>query len=185
MKSFWSFVTAQWYAHHAGFRAERIDAEVRDHSDSVRLARAADPHSPRHALAILIRLGGGRQHRGWRIAFLALLIGCGFLAMADTITGSPVLAYLHTGQGVRDAPQQAIEYQDQRLDGNAAVPIVWRDLHGASLPAGQLGSFAFAQLFNIELLLTLFWLTARARILPRWTPAVAAAVWLISFVRFL
>jgi hypothetical protein len=64
-------------------------------------------------------------------------------------------------------------------------PIVWRDLNRAALPAGQVGSYAFAQLFNGALLLALFWLTARARILPRWTPAIAAAIWLISFVRFL
>jgi len=130
--------------------------------------------------------------RGWRIAFVALLIGCGFLAMADTITRSPLLAYVHSGQGVREAPQEAIAHQDQRLDDKATMPmladdqpIVWRDLHRAALPAGEGVVFAFAQLFNMALLVALFWLTARARILPRWTPAIAAAIWLISFVRFL
>src|SRR5258707_1206815 len=97
--------------------------------------------------------------RGWRIAFVALLIGCGFLAMADTITRSPLLAYVHSGQGVREAPQQAIAYQDQRLDNKATMPmlaydqpIVWRDLKRVALPAGQRASFAFAQVFNIALL---------------------------------
>jgi len=155
--------------------------------------------NPRRAIPVALAFGVSYcyavnamwRRRGWRIAFIALLVACGFLAMADTITQSPVLAYLHSGQGVRDAPQQAIAYQDQRLDTNATMPnlandrpIVWRDLNRATLPAGQLGSFAFAQLFNLALLLALFWLTARARILPRWTPAIAAAVWLVSFVRF-
>ena len=91
-----------------------------------------------------------------------------------------------------EAPQEAIAHQDQRLNDKATMPmladdqpIAWRDLHRAALPAGQLGVFAFAQLFNIALLVALFWLTARARILPRWTPAIAGAIWLISFVRFL
>ena len=133
-----------------------------------------------------------RHPRRGHIAFIALLIGCGFLAMADTITRSPLLAYVHSGQGVREAPQQAIAHQDQRLDDKATMPmladdqpIVWRDLHRAALPAGESVAFAFAQLFNVVLLVALFWLTARARILPRWTPAIAVAIWLISFVRFL
>jgi hypothetical protein len=156
--------------------------------------------NPRRAIPVALAFGVSYCYvvnamwprRGWRMAFVALLIGCGFLAMADTITRSPVLGYLHSGQGVRDAPQQAIAYQDQRLENDATVPmlptdlpIVWRDLNRAALPAGERVSFAFAQLFNVALLVALFWLTARARILPRWTPAVAAAIWLISFVRFL
>jgi len=156
--------------------------------------------NPRRAIPVALAFGVSYCYvvnamwprRGWRIAFIALLIACAFLAMADTITRSPLLAYLHSGQGVREAPQQAIAYQDQRLDNKATMPmladdqpIVWRDLHRAVLPAGERGVFAFAQLFNVALLVALFWLTARARILPRWTPAVAAAIWLISFVRFL
>jgi hypothetical protein len=156
--------------------------------------------NPRRAVPVALAFGMSYCYvvnamwprRAWRIAFIALLIGCGFLAMADTITRSPVLAYLHAGQGVREAPQQAVAYKDQRLDDKNTMPmladdqpLVWRDLRRAAIPAGQGGSFAFAQLFNIALLVALFWLTARARILPRWTPVVAAAVWLLSFVRFL
>lgn len=156
--------------------------------------------NPRRAIPVALAFGVSYCYvvnamwprRGWRIAFLALLAGCAFLAMADTITHSPMLAYVHSGQGVREAPQQAIAYQGQRLDDKATMPmladdqpIVWRDLRRAALPEGQIASFAFAQFFNVALLVALFWLTARARILPRWTPAVAVAIWLISFVRFL
>jgi hypothetical protein len=156
--------------------------------------------NPRRAIPVALAFGVSYCYvvhamwprRGWRIVFIALLIGCGFLAMADTITRSPLLAYVHSGQGVREAPQQAIAYQDQRLDDKATMPmladdqpIVWRDLKRAALPDGQIGSFAFAQLFNLALLVALFWIAARARILPPWTPAVAAAIWLISLARFL
>jgi hypothetical protein len=34
------------------------------------------------------------------------------------------------------------------------------------------------------LLVGLFWLTARAELLPRWMPYVAAGVWVASLVRF-
>ncbi|MEA2325833.1 MAG: hypothetical protein QOE68_792 [Thermoanaerobaculia bacterium] len=156
--------------------------------------------NPRRAIPVALAFGVSYCYvvnamwprRGWRIAFIALLIGCGFLAMADTITRSPLLAYLHSGQGVREAPQQAIVYQDQRLNDKKTMPmladdepIVWRDLNRATLSAGASASFAFAQLFNIALLVALFWLAARSRILPRWTPAIAAALWIIGFVRFL
>jgi|GEM_PF-1602193 len=156
--------------------------------------------NPRRAIPVALAFGVSYCYvvnamwprRGWRIAFVALLIGCAFLAMADTITRSPLLAYVHSGQGVREAPQEAIAHQDQRLNDKSTMPmladdqpIVWRDLHRATVPTGQLGVFAFAQLFSVALLFALFWLTTRARILPRWPPAIAAAIWLISFVRFL
>src|SRR4051794_18317649 len=62
MKSFCSFVTAQWYAHHARTRVER-DAEVHDHSDSLGLARAPDADAHRRALTVFVRMGGHGQHR--------------------------------------------------------------------------------------------------------------------------
>jgi hypothetical protein len=130
--------------------------------------------------------------RGWRIAFIALFAFCGCLAMADTLTGSPVLAYLHMGQGVREAPQQAIVYKDQRLNRketmpmlHADEPLIWHDLGSARVAREQRGTFAFTEAFNAALLIALFWLTARARLLPRWTPAVVAAAWILSFARFL
>jgi len=130
--------------------------------------------------------------RGWRIAFIALLIGCGFLAMADTITRSPLLAYLHSGQGVRDAPQQAIGI---RISGWMTrgpcrrSPMTSRSSVRSCVAPHCRGDnalhFAFANSSSVHCSFALFLAHRRARILPRWTPAIAAAIWLISFVRFL
>ncbi|HEV7428797.1 MAG TPA: hypothetical protein VGQ46_20790 [Thermoanaerobaculia bacterium] len=156
--------------------------------------------NPRRAIPVALAFGVSYCYaanamwprRGWRIAFIALLLGGAFLAMSDTITRAPLLAYLHTGQGMPEAPQHALAYREERLDDRKTMPslaedqpIVWRDLQRATVPEGQGVSFAFVQLFNVAILVALFSLTARARILPHWTAAVAVAVWLISFVRFL
>ncbi len=130
--------------------------------------------------------------RLWRIAFITLFLFCGCLAMADTFTGSPVLEYLHSGQGVRDAPQKAIDYLDERLDRKETMPmlhtdvrpLIWHDLGRARLGT-QRALFAVTQIFSIALVVALFWLTSRAGLLPRWTPVVAAVIWLASFARFL
>ena len=45
--------------------------------------------------------------------------------------------------------------------------------------------FIASQAMGLYLLVGLFWLTARARILPRWSPYAAAGVWLVSLVRFI
>lgn len=154
--------------------------------------RRAIPVALAFAVSYVYVVNAMWPRRGWRIAFIALFAFCGFLAVADTLTGSPVLAYLHMGQGVREAPQQAIVYKDQRLNKKETMPmlhadeaLIRRDLGRARIHREQLGIFAFTQVFNAALLIALFWLTARARLLPRWTPAVVAALWLLSFARFL
>lgn len=126
--------------------------------------------------------------RGWRIAFIALLLLSAVLAMSDTLFGKPVLAFLHTGQAVRQQPQDGIRIEELTLDQRSMPklmrddPITWRDLGRARL--ANVRQFTIAQAFLLALLAGLFWLVARARLLPRWAPLAAVAVWALSFVRF-
>lgn len=131
--------------------------------------------------------------RGWRVAFIAVTIVCCFLAMADTLTSSPVLSYIHTAQGIRDPPQQAMNYKEERLNKPKTMPelhhdqnpLVWHDLGRARLPPKYRQRWIKAQLFCMLMLAAAFWLASRAKLLPRYTAAAAVAVWLASFVRFL
>jgi hypothetical protein len=147
------------------------------------------------ALAALIAYGYVAQQTWesgrWRVTFAALLVLCGFLAFADTLLRQPVLAYLHTGQAIRQAPQEAIRVEHLRLDTNSMRTlqkddpnVIWRDLGAARFDRTQLANFTFAQLFVLALLAGFLWLVARARLLPRWAPLAGIGVWLLSAVRF-
>jgi hypothetical protein len=147
------------------------------------------------AVAYCWAAGRAWAHRGWRVAFVALLAFSAVLAMADTIFRSPVLAYIHTGQAVKASPQDALKFEKLRLDRNSMPalmdnekPVIWRDLGTARMPAGgnRRTHFVVSQLFAAALLAGLLWLVTRVRLLPRWAPIVAVGVWAGSIVaRFL
>ncbi|HYK03468.1 MAG TPA: hypothetical protein VE974_17045 [Thermoanaerobaculia bacterium] len=129
-----------------------------------------------------------REWQRWRIAFIALFLMSGLLAMSDTLFGKPAIAYLHTGQAIRHDVHDIVRAERMRLDTDSLPrltrdePITWRDVDRAK--AQNLGTFAVTQTMGVLLLFGLFWLTARAELLPRWLPWAAVAMWAVSLVRF-
>jgi hypothetical protein len=131
--------------------------------------------------------------RRWRVGILALVVLSAFLAMADTLVRDPAMAFLRTGQAMKLQPHEALEKENLELipwympklmrDSN----VVWRDLDSARIDrgTGRRTAFLVVQGVGLYLVVGLFWLAARARLLPRWAPLGVAAVWLVSLVRFL
>lgn len=155
--------------------------------------------NPRRAIPVVLAFGVAWifatdrvwTQRAWRIAVVALFVVSGWLAVMDTFNKTPALAFLHTGQAIREAPQEAMAKKELRLTPKSMPALMaderidWHDLGRARVQPGRRAIFAFSQLFNLALLAAPFWLAARARLLPRWSPAMAAALWLASLIRFI
>lgn len=157
--------------------------------------------NPRRAIPVVLAFGVAWcwsvdqvwERRGWRAGVIALLALSAFLAMADTLVRDPAMAFLRTGQAMKLQPHEALEKENMILlpwympklmcDEN----VVWRDLEGARIErgTGRRTAFLASQAAGLFLLCGLFWLTARAGILPRWAPWGVVGVWLISLTRFL
>jgi hypothetical protein len=129
--------------------------------------------------------------RPWRIAFVTVLVISCVLAMADTLFHTPAVTFLSTGQAIQHNPKEAMTIRFMRFDSAtmptlmADEPPVWHDLGKARLTRSAAPSFLFAQVFNAFFCCALLWLLARAKLLPRYSPAIGAAIWLVSVVRFL
>jgi len=133
-------------------------------------------------------------NRRWaRAGFVAMFVLSAFLALSDTILRDPALAYLRMGQAMRIQPQEALVKENMRLYPYYMTKLVpdtkidWFDLDTARIERGKGGrtNFVAAQAVGLYLLVGLFWLTARARILPRAAPWIAAGVWVLSLARFI
>ncbi|HEX8252297.1 MAG TPA: hypothetical protein VF846_04035 [Thermoanaerobaculia bacterium] len=141
------------------------------------------------AFAFAYLYGLDRTWEKLRNLFIALLVMSAFLAMSDTVLGKPAMAYLRTGQAIRHDIHEVVRAERMRLDTDSLPHLMhdeaiqWRDVATAS--PQHLGTFALTQLFALALLIGLFLLTARAELLPRWMPFVAAGVWIASLARFI
>ena len=97
---------------------------------------------------------------------------------------------LTVGQAIQSNPKQTITIGYMRFDNGTMPtlmhdePLVWHDLAPARVAREPAAKFAFAQAFNAFFVCALLWLLARAQLLPRYAPAIAAVVWLVSGVRF-
>lgn len=152
--------------------------------------RRAIPAVLSFAVAWLWTAGKVWSERRWRLVFVALLLLSSALALADTLLSNPTITWLHTGQAIRQKPQDAMDVVDRKLDEFPAVmhdeTIVWNDMPSARIAASRVGAFAAGQSVGLFLLIGVLWLVARAQLLPRAAPLIAAGVWLLSaIVRFL
>jgi hypothetical protein len=140
------------------------------------------------AFAFAYLYAADRTWERWRGVFIALFVMSGLLAMSDTLFGKPAMAYVHTGQAIRHDIHKVAQSVWMRLDTDALPhlqsdePIDWFDTPRAK--AQNLGAFAVTQAGALLLLVGLFWLTARAELLPRWMPYAAVGLWVASLVRF-
>lgn len=126
----------------------------------------------------------------WRVAFIAVLaISCA-LAMADTLLHTPAVQFLSTGQAIQHNPKEPITIGYMRFDNEtmptlmADEPPIWHDLGRAHVAREAAVKWAFAQIFNAFFCWALLWLLARAQLLPRWVPALAVTIWILSVVRY-
>jgi hypothetical protein len=133
------------------------------------------------------------DRRWWRTGIIAMLVLSGVLALSDTLLHDPALAYLRMGQAMRLQPQEALVKENMRLYPYAMTKlqpdgkIEWFDLGTVRIERSEhrRTKFAATQAMGLYLLVGLFWLTTRARILPRWAPHAAFAVWVLSLARFI
>jgi hypothetical protein len=133
------------------------------------------------------------DRRWWRIGAIALFVMSGLLALSDTLVHDPVMAYMRTGQAMRIHPQEAAVKENLRLFPYSMPKLLhdteidWRDLGTARIERREYRRtmFMILQATGLYLLVGLFWLTARARLLPRWAPYAAAGVWVVSLARFI
>jgi hypothetical protein len=129
-----------------------------------------------------------RMWERWRNVFIALFLMTALLAMSDTFFGKPAITYLHTGQAIRHDIHNVVRAERMRLDTDSLPRLAhderirWFDAGKAT--AQHLGTFAAIQAGGLLLLVGLFWLTARAELLPRWLPYAAVGLWVVSLVRF-
>ncbi|HVE69906.1 MAG TPA: hypothetical protein VNI54_00955 [Thermoanaerobaculia bacterium] len=157
--------------------------------------------NPRRALPVVLAFAVAwcwSAHQVWdrrwgRAGFIAMFVLSAFLALSDTLLHDPALAYLRTGQAMSIRPQEALVKENMRLYPYYMPKLVpnldidWTDLDTVRIERkeNRRTIFAASQAVGLYLLVGLFWLAARARILPRWAPWGALGVWLVSLARFL
>jgi len=156
-------------------------------------------NNPRRALPVVLAAGVtwcwivtvAWQQRAWRAVSVAMLLICATLGMMDALFDRPAIALMTAGQTMQRNPKEVMSVEEKRLTSESLptmmidTPIFWRDLGQArKLDRKEVPAFLFAQLFNAALLCGLVWLLARAKLLPRYAPLIAVAVWLASAVRY-
>ncbi|HUR79695.1 MAG TPA: hypothetical protein VM733_02950, partial [Thermoanaerobaculia bacterium] len=155
--------------------------------------RRAIPAVLAFAVAWCFSLDRVWDQRWWRIGAIALFVMSAVLALSDTLLHEPVMAYTRMGQAMRIQPQEALVKENMRLYPYSMPKLLhdekleWRDLPKAQIARGGNARtiYVLSQIGGLFLLVGLFWLTARARILPRWAPLCALIVWLVSLTRFI
>jgi hypothetical protein len=155
--------------------------------------RRAIPVVLAFAIAWCFSLDRVWEQRWWRIGAVALFVMSALLALSDTIFKEPVMAFVRTGQAMKLQPHEALEKENMKLIPYSMPKLLsdqkleWRDLPGARISRGEnhRTMFVISQAMGLFLLVGLFWLTARARILPRWAPLCAFGLWLVSLTRFI
>ena len=129
--------------------------------------------------------------RGWRITLIALLIIGAVLTMSDRVFKMPVLTYLSTQQAVQRNPKDSIEtFRNLRLNKKSMPDwmrdekTVWHDVSRAQMHRGVALVFVLLQILLALSCCALLWVLARAQLLPRYSAAIGAIIWIASVVRF-
>jgi len=128
--------------------------------------------------------------RRWRAAAAIVLMATVALAYADTISRTPVVTYLNTGQAIRNAPKEVFDVAAGKTLTAASLPHLLSDeaagfwgWGAASLRNPELlPVWIVAQLVAGGALLSLLWILARVELLPRRTTLIGLALCLGSIV---
>jgi hypothetical protein len=128
------------------------------------------------------------MQRGWTITFAVLFGFVSLIAFADVLVRTPSSPTLYMGDAIRNPPRYLLEIQDGRI----AVSDVVAEGHEQFLqpfPRARIDAvtlpFVVANAVGLTCIVALLWIAARAQLLPRATPWIAAALWLASGIRFL
>ena len=128
--------------------------------------------------------------RAWRIAFAAVFAVCALATFSDTLIARPMLAYDSTGQAVQFDPRFGMQMRKMQFT-KESMPLLmkdedvrWRDLERVPLPP-QPAVFFITQLAFAAAICALLWMLTRAQLLPRYSAAAGALLWLASLIRFL
>jgi hypothetical protein len=152
-------------------------------------------NNPRRALPVFIvfafaycwAIDRHLRRKGWAIAFVALFALTSFVAFADTILGTPAAPSLYMGDTIRSEIKMPLRFQNGRIVLSETLEPEYVPLQ-QPFPRARLenttAAFAAANAFAGAAVIALFWIVARAGLLPRLTPHIAAAVWLASAIRF-
>jgi hypothetical protein len=120
--------------------------------------------------------------RAWTAAFAACFAFTAFFAFADVVFDRGGGAILYVGSVVQE-PKRALLFETRTLPVAPDVPRDPQTALRGSFPSARLplsAPFVFAQLFVAFWMTVVFWIPARARLLPRAAPWVAAGVWVAS-----
>jgi len=152
-------------------------------------------NSPRRAMPVVLAFAwaycwaAGRMmgKRRWNWIFATLLAITAFLSYADVIFHKPENAALYQGDAIRKPAKHNLKFRKSELV-IAATPdpdprqAAMRSTFPPSRVRGLSAAFWAGQAFAGACLLGLLWLAARARLLPRYTPHAAAALWGVSLL---
>ena len=159
-------------------------------------------NNPRRALPFLLAFGLTYvwvvvrlwTARVWRALFALVLVVSFTAVMADRLFRVPVLTFLPLGQAMTRNPKYSMDpkMRDMRLN-QTSMPqwttdekTIWRNLGKVDrLPAGFAARWLALQLLLAACCTALLWFVARAKLLPRYSAAVAALLFIASAVRFL
>ncbi|HUR80395.1 MAG TPA: hypothetical protein VM733_06495 [Thermoanaerobaculia bacterium] len=125
------------------------------------------------------------QRRAWLAVFIALFAFTSFFAFADVALDRGGGAFLYVGEAIQ-LPKDAMRYEARTLprepSGVARDPQT--ELR-AAFPSARFHfswPFVIAQIFVAFWMTIAFWIAARARLLPRAAPWIAAGVWAVSLL---
>lgn len=189
-------IAGLWRSRPPGSRATQLCVALLGFFILEQIASAAFDweNNPRRALPVVFAFGccwcwliwRNWSSRPWRLVTFSLLLMTALLAFADTLTSTAGATYLHTPDGIRTPAKDALRYEARTVPARRGVDSGQTALL-ASFGAARVSRpavFIVTQLFVAVWLVTFFWLLARADLLPRAAPLIAAAAWLLSAVRF-
>lgn len=133
--------------------------------------------------AVVARHAG---QRGWTAAFSLVFALSTFLTFADTLTGSPLVGYVQTGEAMKAPQKDLVRIAASRLDRKTYPRLMsdgerkWRDTGAADVRRPLL--FLLTNLLPGILAVAFLSVLKSCRLVPRWTPAVAAGAFALSLL---
>lgn len=149
-------------------------------------------NNPRRALPVFLAFAFAwcwtvDRHLGrkwWTAAFLALFALTSLIAFADMLLDTPGAASLYMGDAMRKDAKWPLKFQTGSIEVSDALEPALR----GSFPRARLSDatmpFAVANAVAGAATIALFWILARARLLPHYAPYVVIAIWIASAIRF-
>ncbi len=152
-------------------------------------------NNPRRALPVFFAFAFAwcwtvDRHLGrkwWTVAFLALFALTSFVAFADVLFDTPGAVSLYMGDAMRKEAKWPLKYQTGSIEVSDTPEPAEAPLRGSfprARPEHVTTAFVIANAAAAAAMIALFWILARAQLLPRIAPHAMAAIWILSAIRF-